>query len=134
MGDAQQSNAELSSRWIQHGMRYRDQKQWSEALEAFDKAVSLDARNPQAWALKGRALDELNNLPEAIRCYKTSLELNPNSVRRRPTFPSSLLPSLPLHPTSSPSASLFHSLRSFFPTLTLLFHPFLSHFLDSCKK
>lgn len=81
MGDAQPSSAELSARWIQHGMRCRDQKQWAEALEAFDKAAALDTRNPQAWALKGRALDELNNLSEAIRCYKTSLELNPNSVR-----------------------------------------------------
>lgn len=81
MGDALQKDAELAARWITHGMRYRDQKQWVEALEAFEKSLALDARNPQAWSLKGRALDELGNLSEAIRCYKTSLELNPNSVR-----------------------------------------------------
>lgn len=98
MGDTQPSNTELSARWIQHGMRCRDQKQWPEALEAFEKAVALDARNPQAWALKGRALDELNNLSEAIRCYKTSLELNPNSVRGQNSFPTPCF--LPCHRTS----------------------------------
>jgi tetratricopeptide (TPR) repeat protein len=81
MSEPQVSNGELAARWIQHGMRQRDQKQWTEALESFEKALTFDSRNPQAWALKGRALDEMNNLSEAIRCYKTSLELNPNSVR-----------------------------------------------------
>jgi cytochrome c-type biogenesis protein CcmH/NrfG len=80
MAEQQLSSAELAARWIQHGMRQRDQKQWTEALESFEKALALDARNPQAWALKARALDEMNNLSEAIRCYKTALELNPNSA------------------------------------------------------
>lgn len=81
MTEVPPSNTELAMRWIQHGMRLRDQKQWLEALESFEKALALDSRNPQAWALKGRALDEMGNLSEAIRCYKTSLEINPNSVR-----------------------------------------------------
>lgn len=75
------SNGELSSRWVQHGVRFRDQKQWTEALESFEKAIAFDTRNAQAWSLKGRALDEMNNLSDAIRCYKTSLDLNANSVR-----------------------------------------------------
>lgn len=86
MSEQQATNAEVASRWIAHGMRQRDQKQWNEALESFEKALALDSRNPQAWALKGRALDEMNNLSEAIRCYKTSLDLNPNSVRRFSDF------------------------------------------------
>jgi len=80
MSEQQTTNAEVASRWIAHGMRQRDQKQWTEALESFEKALALDSRNPQAWALKGRALDEMNNLSEAIRCYKTSLDINPNSA------------------------------------------------------
>jgi len=80
MTEQQTTNAEVAARWIAHGMRQRDQKQWTEALESFEKALALDSRNPQAWALKGRALDEMNNLSEAIRCYKTSLDLNPNSA------------------------------------------------------
>lgn len=86
MSEQQTTNAEVASRWIAHGMRQRDQKQWTEALESFEKALALDSRNPQAWALKGRALDEMNNLSEAIRCYKTSLDINPNSVRRFSDF------------------------------------------------
>jgi tetratricopeptide (TPR) repeat protein len=90
MSDPQASNAEMALRWIQHGMRHREQKQWTEALESFEKAISLEPRNPQAWALKGRALDEMNNLSEAIRCYKVSLDINPSSVRQKKNRPSFL--------------------------------------------
>lgn len=101
---AAQSNAEVALAWIQRGLRLREQKQWSEALESFEKALALDPRSAQGWALKGRVLDEMNNLSEAIRCYKTSLDLNPNSVRVVPIFSSALSP--PFLPKNSLPSTL----------------------------
>jgi len=107
-------------------MRLRDQKQWTEALESFEKAIALDARNPQAWALKGRALDEMNNLSEAIRCYKTSLDLNPNSVRFAGTFEERMVRRVCVNARRTPILSLCTHARFSPLSLPIPFAAFLS--------
>ena len=49
-------------------------QKYPEAIDCFDKAISLDSRNPYAWNYKGYALFDLGLYEEAIKCFEKAIE------------------------------------------------------------
>lgn len=56
---------------------YGGNDRYEEAVESFDKAISLDPDNSFAWEFKAIALRSLGRYEEAIACYDKSMELDP---------------------------------------------------------
>jgi tetratricopeptide (TPR) repeat protein len=52
-----------------------------EALQCLDKALEIDPRYANAWALKRTVLDILKRPREAIQCLDKALEINPQNAR-----------------------------------------------------
>ncbi len=48
-----------------------------EALQYIDKVLDTDQNLAMAWWVKGEALDRLERLPEAIKCYDKAIALDP---------------------------------------------------------
>jgi Flp pilus assembly protein TadD len=51
-----------------------------EAMQYFDKAISLDPGNPDALGKKGAALEGLGRFNEAVPLFNRALEIKPNSL------------------------------------------------------
>jgi tetratricopeptide (TPR) repeat protein len=49
----------------------------SEALRYIDRVLEMNQNLPMAWWVKGEALDRLERLPEAIKCYDKAIALDP---------------------------------------------------------
>ncbi|MFA5001799.1 MAG: tetratricopeptide repeat protein, partial [Methanolinea sp.] len=47
-----------------------------EAVQCFDRSLSLSPRNIRVIASKGIALRELGRLPESLACFNKALDLN----------------------------------------------------------
>jgi len=60
------------------GNALRSQNKYQEAIEAYDKALALNASFAEDLYDKGLALHNLNKFQEAIECYNKALEINPN--------------------------------------------------------
>lgn len=56
------------------------QKQYSEALLAFESSLSLDPANAVTWANKGAALAQLERNHEALTALENALHLNPTEA------------------------------------------------------
>jgi hypothetical protein len=63
--------------WDYLAMRAMGASRWSEAAEAFDRAVSL-APNPRFYLQEGMAVTMLGDRRRAQRLYERSVELNPD--------------------------------------------------------
>ena len=50
---------------------------YDNALNSFQKAISLNQNDPDLWNLKGIALRSLGRYNEAIECFNKSLEIDP---------------------------------------------------------
>ena len=57
-----------------------EQRNYSAALEAFEKATELDPTDAIAWQGKGRALYSLEKDQEALKAIETAMELEPNNA------------------------------------------------------
>jgi tetratricopeptide (TPR) repeat protein len=62
---------------IHKGMDRVRRMQYQEALEIFDKVLSMNATIPEAWNNKGVALFHLGRESEALGAYDKALELDP---------------------------------------------------------
>jgi tetratricopeptide (TPR) repeat protein len=85
---AAQENA--ADDWIKKGWALIDVESYPEAMEYFDRAISLDSSSPEAWHGKGFALngeayekDDAHEFTEArgyfeeaIKCFEKAIELN----------------------------------------------------------
>jgi len=65
---------------IEKGTRLLEGAKYDEALECFDKVLSLDPKNTHAWNQKGVALRSLGRYDEAIECFNRSLEIVPKDL------------------------------------------------------
>ncbi len=65
---------------IEKGTRLLEDAKYDEALECFDKVLSLDPKNTRAWNQKGVALRSLGRYDEAIECFNRSLEIVPKDL------------------------------------------------------
>ena len=59
------------------GKKQLDDGQYEDALNSFQKAISLKQNDPDLWNLKGVALRSLGRYNEAINCFNKSLEIDP---------------------------------------------------------
>jgi tetratricopeptide (TPR) repeat protein len=62
--------------WMAERQAHYDAKRYKEALEANERVVALDERNPNAWLWKGFALRGLNRNAEALVAYERALTLD----------------------------------------------------------
>ena len=59
------------------GKEQLENGQYENALNSFEKAISLNQNDPDLWNLKGIALRSLGRYNEAIECFNKSLEIDP---------------------------------------------------------
>ena len=59
------------------GKKQLDGGQYEDALNSFQKAISLKQNDPDLWNMKGIALRSLGRYNEAIECFNKSLEIDP---------------------------------------------------------
>jgi tetratricopeptide (TPR) repeat protein len=50
------------------------------ALDAYEKALKIDTKNAVVWHNKGRALEFLGRLDEAVPAYDKSLDYSPKDL------------------------------------------------------
>ena len=62
---------------IKMGKKQLEDGQYDEALNLFQRAMSLNQNDPDLWNLKGIALRSLGRYNEAIECFNKSLEIDP---------------------------------------------------------
>ena len=65
---------------IEKGTRLLEDTKYDEALECFDRVISLDPKNTHAWNQKGVALRSLGRYDEAIECFNKALEIVPKDL------------------------------------------------------
>ena len=59
------------------GVSYASQENYSDALTVYEEALKSFPKNPKLWYNKGVALDNLNNIPEAVEAYQNAIIYNP---------------------------------------------------------
>ena len=59
------------------GKKQLDDGQYEDALNSFQKAISLKQNDPDLWNMKCIALRSLGRYNEAIECFNKSLEIDP---------------------------------------------------------
>ena len=69
--------------WVKQAQALERRADWT-GLLAWGRAwAQVDAQNPLAWFVQGRALGELGRFPEAIAAYRQNLRLAPRDVWAR---------------------------------------------------
>ena len=59
------------------GKKQLEDMQYEDALNSFERAISLNQNDPDLWNLKGIALRSLGRYNEAVECFNKSLEIDP---------------------------------------------------------
>ena len=59
------------------GKKQLEDGQYEDALNSFERAISLNQNDPDLWNLKGIALRSLGRYNEAVDCFNKSLEIDP---------------------------------------------------------
>ncbi len=63
------------------GRTHYEQKEYSQAVDQYTKAIQMDGKDPQAFYQRGLAYVAQNEYQEAIADYTSALELNPRYVQ-----------------------------------------------------
>lgn len=71
-------NPKLPDAWVGVGDVHTDLRQWEQAESAYANAVGLDTQNFDAHFGRGKALQVLNRLLDAIRSYHRALLIKPD--------------------------------------------------------
>lgn len=59
------------------GLQYRHINDFCAAIKSFQKSISIE-NSELAWGMLGGCYGEIRNLDEAEKCFKRSIEINPN--------------------------------------------------------
>ena len=70
-------NLESVDKLSKMGKKQLENEQYKDALNLFEKAISLNQNDPDLWNLMGTALRSLGRYNEAIECFNKSLEIDP---------------------------------------------------------
>ena len=65
-------------RWINRGNDYLKSEKFTDALECFQAAISVNPNNAVAWFKKGYVLHEQEKYDEALPCYDKAMILDPS--------------------------------------------------------
>lgn len=65
--------------WLEKGTFYYQSGNYEEALIAFNKVISVDAKNAEAWYLRGKSLILLLEIDDGIKSFDTALSIEPNN-------------------------------------------------------
>ena len=66
------------SSFFTEGLTYANQEKYEDAVESYDKAISLNPDDPYSYANKGIALSKLKRYEEAIMAFNKAIELDPD--------------------------------------------------------
>jgi tetratricopeptide (TPR) repeat protein len=69
--------------WVAYGSALADLGDLEGAGQAYDKALSVDPKNPDALARKGTAIHAAGDPAKALEWYKKALEVKPTSMTGR---------------------------------------------------
>jgi len=58
----------------------RSQANYLGALECYNRAITLNAKNKKCWYNKGNILADQGSLDKALECYDRALEIDANFV------------------------------------------------------
>lgn len=67
----------FASDWSEMGNAQAGRGELREAVKSYDRAIALDAYNPDIWYNRGLALTGLGEYEEALRCYQRATNLKP---------------------------------------------------------
>jgi len=59
------------------GVSYASMENYSDALKVYNEAIELFPKNAKLWYNKGIALDNLDQIPEAVEAYQNAIIYNP---------------------------------------------------------
>ena len=68
---------------VNKGVTLAELRKHEEALKAYQKAIELNPKDPDAWNNKGATLAELGKHEEALKAYQKAIELNPKDTESR---------------------------------------------------
>lgn len=74
------SNCDTTSKLfllMNKGVSYASQENYNEALIVYNEALELFPKNAKLWYNKGIALENLNNIQDAVKAYQNSIIYNP---------------------------------------------------------
>ena len=66
-----------TGKWTRQGYDFLNTRQFQQAIEAFDSAISADPTNVNAWDGKGNALFNLKKSDEAMAAFDKTISLDP---------------------------------------------------------
>ncbi|CAD8166212.1 unnamed protein product [Paramecium pentaurelia] len=72
-----------AERLLQEGVALHNLNEYQEAIECYDKAISMNPKYDKAWYNKGLALNNLNKYQEAFECYDKAISINPKHDKAR---------------------------------------------------
>jgi tetratricopeptide (TPR) repeat protein len=75
--------ARPQAEWVRQAQTLERHGDWPGLLAWGQAWAQVDAKNPLAWFVQGRALDELGRLTEAIVAYEQNVRIAPNDVFAR---------------------------------------------------
>ncbi|MGK7942276.1 MAG: tetratricopeptide repeat protein [Crocosphaera sp.] len=76
--DFRQKNNTKADLWCEIGILYTANKDYEEALSAFENVLEIKPNNVDAWYNRGYVLDKLGSLEEAISSFDKTLEIKPD--------------------------------------------------------
>lgn len=69
----------LSNELVKYGEDMANANRLDEALESFDKAITINPQNDLAWGDRGLILDKIGKTEEALASYSKALLLDPDN-------------------------------------------------------
>ena len=70
-------NLESVDKLSEMGKKQLEDEQYEDALNSFERAISLNQNDPDLWNLMGIVLRSLGRYDEAVECFNKSLEIDP---------------------------------------------------------
>jgi tetratricopeptide (TPR) repeat protein len=69
-----------STAWYAKGLALTRLKLYDQAMDCFDRALSIDKNYAVVWYAKGLALTRLKLYDQAMDCFRTSIKNNPKAA------------------------------------------------------
>jgi len=72
----QVASATTAENWYKTGKAFQEKGDYAGAIEAYDKAIALDPKNPSYWNHKGASFLVLEKYEESIEAFDKSIEFS----------------------------------------------------------